>query len=610
MNVKSAPKGDQRLQDVLLLARDLCMGTNGFFAAADGSVRMEPAPDPGDQRGLRATSLARGCLRHGDAQGTAPFWSAEAAEPGQVADEALACVALPLYDDQEFVGLLGVIDDWLPDLNEEQLGGLGKIGAELCVLVGQEPQPESPSIELPEAPPTPTDAGLPPQITVLNAPPVPEENPASEATAGIGAYEGFLGEVTDLLPDGVLVVRRDGTVIFANHGITEMTDLSREELLGADVGWVLSREPLAESLESLDVGTEAPVTVENLSRSDVLHCFLTTTGPAHSAPVEVVTRPISSRSAGECWLVVVRQAHEAPPADLPGEDLLEALRQGIVVCDSHGTVINANTEGQRLSGLPPEVELVGQRYLSVAQLRSFDGQPIPPESHPLTRALGGFAVGAEQMVVDDAGGVRRSVIISAQPVRLPGETGSTLTLRDVTLELEEEARLSHLALHDALTGLGNRYLLDDFLHRTIEESKTRGGASAVIFLDLDDFKGVNDRFGHEAGDLVLTAVARRVQNAVRSSELVARLGGDEFVVACSAIQGDHDVELLVERLRKALAAPYKIGEQTLGLSCSIGWVTADSRMDTPDRLLARADAEMYRTKRARSRARRTQRAQQ
>jgi len=160
----------------------------------------------------------------------------------------------------------------------------------------------------------------------------------------------------------------------------------------------------------------------------------------------------------------------------------------------------------------------------------------------------------------------------------------------------------HLALHDPLTGLANRYLLLDYLRRVLLQFRTRGGSIALVFLDLDDFKMINDRYGHDVGDEVLVAVGRRIQGAVRSSDIVARLGGDEFVVAHAASDDPGEIEMVISRIRKTLTAPYQVRGQTLAVSASIGWVAADPRSEDPTTLLVRADREMYRRKSARHRA--------
>jgi diguanylate cyclase (GGDEF)-like protein len=162
---------------------------------------------------------------------------------------------------------------------------------------------------------------------------------------------------------------------------------------------------------------------------------------------------------------------------------------------------------------------------------------------------------------------------------------------------EEQARLAHLARHDSLTGLPNRRTLFEHLTDAIEASRWRSTSSAVLFVDLDDFKVVNDAGGHAAGDEVLTVVARRMEQAVKPCGIVARLGGDEFVVLCTALEDPSaDALAVASRIRSALAAPIEVNGQLHMVSASMGMAVVAPGLD-PERLLSQADAAMYTAKR-------------
>jgi diguanylate cyclase (GGDEF)-like protein len=133
----------------------------------------------------------------------------------------------------------------------------------------------------------------------------------------------------------------------------------------------------------------------------------------------------------------------------------------------------------------------------------------------------------------------------------------------------------------------------------------RGGSVALIYMDLDDFKRINDEHGHDMGDQVLGAFARRLRGAVRSDDVVARLGGDEFVIAHATTERPPDGDLVVSRLRKVLSAPFSVRGIAFDVGASIGWVSTDKADVGPDALLARADRAMYLHKRGRADARRS-----
>ncbi len=163
------------------------------------------------------------------------------------------------------------------------------------------------------------------------------------------------------------------------------------------------------------------------------------------------------------------------------------------------------------------------------------------------------------------------------------------------IRLQEE--LAHLALHDQLTGLANRALLREHIDSALAASERTTQPVAMMFLDLDGFKPVNDRLGHQTGDEVLREVARRLRSVVRESDVIGRFGGDEFIVLCPET-GDEQAELIAERLRDAVAQPMEWLPAGFAVSASVGVVVHASgeHRPTTDELLEIADSEMYRAK--------------
>jgi diguanylate cyclase (GGDEF)-like protein/PAS domain S-box-containing protein len=156
----------------------------------------------------------------------------------------------------------------------------------------------------------------------------------------------------------------------------------------------------------------------------------------------------------------------------------------------------------------------------------------------------------------------------------------------------------HAALHDPLTGLPNRTLALDRLDRALARRRRDGIDVAMLMIDLDRFKLINDSLGHDAGDQLLLELASRLQDAVRSSDTVARLGGDEFIVLCERPGGVRQVVALAERIGAAIARPWQLGGREHFLTASIGIATADAHSDSAASLLRDSDAAMYRAKRS------------
>jgi diguanylate cyclase (GGDEF)-like protein len=160
----------------------------------------------------------------------------------------------------------------------------------------------------------------------------------------------------------------------------------------------------------------------------------------------------------------------------------------------------------------------------------------------------------------------------------------------------ERSKLAHQALHDPLTALPNRVLLYDRLTQALLASGRYGGDVALLFVDLDGFKDVNDQRGHETGDQLLVAVAQRVRRAVRPSDTPARIGGDEFVVLCDRLPEPGEAERVADRILAALREPFVLGAERIVLSASIGIALARPG-EGADEIVGRADTAMYAAKR-------------
>jgi diguanylate cyclase (GGDEF)-like protein/PAS domain S-box-containing protein len=170
--------------------------------------------------------------------------------------------------------------------------------------------------------------------------------------------------------------------------------------------------------------------------------------------------------------------------------------------------------------------------------------------------------------------------------------------RDITLRKERERRLQHLSHHDPLTDLPNHVLLLDRLDHAMHRARRLGQQIALLFIDLDNFKTINDTAGHLVGDRALQEVATRLVSVVRDMDTVARVGGDEFAILLSDIVAREQVTFLASRILEALSRPVELSGRPYTFRCSIGISFGPPRDEKPEHLLERADEAMYIAKRA------------
>ena len=583
-----AMTSQERTRELLRLACDACTGIAAFAALTGGEVIVEAADGDTtpqvDEQILALAGVARARLSTTGGKS----WSGQL--PGASEAERLGCIAVPLARGERILGVVGVVDFLLLGVDGEIEAMLLQVAAQLGEAVA------SPSVET---------------ETALATPRVEEPEPRAFT---------LLGAMIEQLPEGVVVAREDGTLLYVNRTFATLAHRSPEDLLAGGLNAVLREEPGEdEAVVAQTEPTQAeptqgePTQAEptqggagRLLAAGALGRRLALQLPGgRSIPVDVRGRRIEVGVVGECYAALVRDARQplVGPVEAAGaallEEILDSVDDVICVCDADERVVLANRAATRLLGTDVD-DLTGRPFPFSAELRTPEGTPLRFEDHPVTRALHGTTVVAEHVVLEGPGDHRRHLLLSARPFGVAGAPGALVIAREITAQLDQEARLMQLALHDPLTGLANRYLLLDYLQRTFRQVRSRGGAMALLYLDLDDFKSINDTHGHDVGDEVLMAVAGRLQGATRASDLVARLSGDEFVIVATAASLEAEsIEVLMGRLRQVLSAPYHIRDHLLHVGASIGWVIADPQLEDPMTLLVRADEAMYRQKQAR-----------
>jgi len=272
---------------------------------------------------------------------------------------------------------------------------------------------------------------------------------------------------------------------------------------------------------------------------------------------------------------------------------LHSIADAVITTDPRGRIQYMNPVAEALTGWTAS-QSDGRRVDDV--FRVVGGPDRVPVPDTMARALsGGTSDAAAQTVLVARGGREIAIEESLSPIRSGrGELlGAVIVFRDVSDARAMANRMSHLAQHDALTDLPNRMLLMDRLSQTVRFAQRSGACFAVLFVDLDDFKTVNDTQGHAVGDALLQAVADRLVRALRGSDTVARLGGDEFVVVLRHVDGPDDAGEVAQKLLAVLSEPHVIGEQRLVVTPSIGIAVYPRDGADATTLLENADRAMY-----------------
>jgi diguanylate cyclase (GGDEF)-like protein/PAS domain S-box-containing protein len=293
--------------------------------------------------------------------------------------------------------------------------------------------------------------------------------------------------------------------------------------------------------------------------------------------IVINTRDVSDRKAAETALQESEERYRL---------LVEHTPDAIAVhCD--GLVVYINPAGCMLLGAADPSEVVGRELARFVhpenrdrvekQLRS-NHDIVPLRAERIVR-IDGSVIDVEAVTI---------------PTSFRGRPAAQIVARDVTDQRRDEAELARRALHDPLTGIANRELLHDRLDSAVVRAQRREGCVTLLFIDLDNFKQINDRFGHAVGDRLLIEVAQRFAAATRDGDTLARYGGDEFLVLCEDVDDDDEMRVLAARLLATLDPPFIVNGEDVPISASVG--TARSTYLRPDELIHAADRDMYRAK--------------
>jgi diguanylate cyclase (GGDEF)-like protein len=268
------------------------------------------------------------------------------------------------------------------------------------------------------------------------------------------------------------------------------------------------------------------------------------------------------------------------------------MAQGLCMFDASERLVVCNRPYATIYSLPPELTQPGTTLSKILDYRFAHGM-VPQqgaESYVNSRRslIENDAVAKEEIEFEDG----RIIAVHHHPMP---DGGWVATHEDITEQRQVEERVRHLAQHDALTDLPNRVYFRDEMEK-LEARIKRDENVAVLCLDLDHFKAVNDTLGHGVGDKVLQQVAKRLRDCARETDIVARLGGDEFAFLVHSLDGPHDAAIIAERVVKSIAVPITVDDHQIMIGTSIGIAVAPSDGQEAETLLKNADLALYRAK--------------
>src|SRR5215213_4375498 len=405
--------------------------------------------------------------------------------------------------------------------------------------------------------------------------------------------------VLDAAFDAIVTITPDGMIRWFNRGAERIFGHRAEEVIGQPVTLLMPenyRELCLAGLQRYLRTSDARViggTIELVGlRKDgsefPIEMSLGETQEDGERLFTGVMRDITERKRAEEALDRLSRQHEM---------VLKSAGEGIFGLDLEGHATFVNPTAVNMTGWDAE-DLLGRSLHDALHHTKPDGAPYPREQCPIYAALeDGATHSRDDEVFWRKDGTSFPVEYVSTPILQDGEVvGSVVTFKDITERKALEDQLRHQAFHDPLSALPNRALFMDRLEHALTRANRRGSKVAVLFMDLDNFKVINDSLGHKAGDQLLKAVAKRLKVNLRPEDTAARLGGDEFTILGEDVTSIGDVAQMAERIAEILQPPFILEEQEVFATVSIGIALNISTQEQPEDLLRHADLAMYRAK--------------
>ncbi len=407
------------------------------------------------------------------------------------------------------------------------------------------------------------------------------------AEEALRAGEHSYRELLEQAADAIFIFAPDGHFLTVNARACALTGYERAELLALEVADIMPSEEAGAIAERVATLAEGPRTRERLVRrkDGVLIPSEVSAALLDDGRVQIIIRDNTERKLAEAAL----RASEASLAEAQ-----RVAHLGSWEYDYATKALHWSDEVFRIGGYVPQ-SFVPTPGLLESSIHPDDRERVAQAQR--AAHAGGVPYDLDHRIVRPDGAIRT---VHQQAELIRDASGRPLKrlgiVQDVTERRQLEGQLRHQAFHDALTGLPNRALLFERIGQALARARRNERSCAVLFLDLDRFKDVNDTAGHDTGDRLLMAVAARLRGVVRDGDTLARLGGDEFTLLLEDVEGPNEAVRTATRLRETLVAPLIIDGQEYRLTASIGIALGHTDHQRPEEVLRDADIAMYRAK--------------
>jgi diguanylate cyclase (GGDEF)-like protein/PAS domain S-box-containing protein len=392
--------------------------------------------------------------------------------------------------------------------------------------------------------------------------------------------------------NAIVITDSHGTIIWVNHAFTTMTGYSREEALGNNPRLLKSGEQSVSYYANL----WSTISSGKVWRGEIVNQRKDGTSYTEEMTITPVTRDVGNP---DNYFVAIKQdvterkrsEEELYRAHQMLQTLLNTIPQRVFWKDRNCSYVGCNRAFATDAGLNNPAEIIGKSDFDLVWSETAE---VYRTDDKLVMEQGSAKLGYEE-IRDRPDGGRVWLRTSKLPLsdREGKVTGVIGTYEDITDRKVAEDRVQYLAYYDALTGLPNRALLQDRLAKALASARRRKDRVALLFLDLDRFKDINDSLGHSVGDLLLQEVAERLKKWSREQDTVARVGGDEFVIVLTAAKDGADAAVAAERLVHAMSAAIVVQGRTLSVGCSLGISIFPEHGADSETLIKNADAAMY-----------------